>query len=539
MPSVAGDRRWRLAFVLLFAAQSVLKLLLAWRLPLFGDAAFYWLEGRHLAWGYSDLPGMTAWLIALGQIGGMGALALRWPFLLVGAALPWLVVALARRHFGARAGWQAGLLALGLPLAGSLGVLALPDVVLTTAILAAVLLLDRAADEGRAWQWLALGLVLAAAFASHYRAGMLLLAGLLFALATVRGRQLWCRRGWYLALALGATGALPALWYNLGHHWQGLSFQLVERNPWAFQPRGLLEPVVQVLVVTPGLYLLLLAVLVLAWRRRRQAPWDVLLAMGLAFVAGYFLLGLFADNQRFHAHWPLPGYLALLPAVPWLAGRLWRASRERALARTGLVLAWLMLALGQVAILGFLLGASLPPGNTWSLRDSEAGSVFAGWPAAGDAASQLLQRPGHDADVLVADNFRLAAELAFELQDRVPVYTLDSPLNVKHGRAAQMAEWRLDETGLFAAHAGAPVLLAVDEMALRAAQRPSWLGSLCGRFTHIVPLQRVAIGPQKRIAFYQTRLRRQPDHGPFNRDDCVIWREAYKVLQAAEPTSSR
>ena len=32
--------------------------------------------------------------------------------LAMGAAVPWLVVAMTRREFGARAGWQAGLLAL-------------------------------------------------------------------------------------------------------------------------------------------------------------------------------------------------------------------------------------------------------------------------------------------------------------------------------------------------------------------------------------------------------------------------------------------
>jgi hypothetical protein len=52
-----------MAFVALF----LVKLMLVARLSPFGDEAFYWQESRHLAWGYSDLPPLTAWLIPLGE----------------------------------------------------------------------------------------------------------------------------------------------------------------------------------------------------------------------------------------------------------------------------------------------------------------------------------------------------------------------------------------------------------------------------------------------------------------------------------------
>ena len=121
----------------------LLKLLIAARLPLFVDEAFYWQEGRHLAAAYSDLPGLTAWLARLGTaIGGNHELALRMPFLLVAAALPWLVVRIASREFDAATGWLAGLASLVLPLAGTLGLLALPD---ATMALATLLCMDAGA----------------------------------------------------------------------------------------------------------------------------------------------------------------------------------------------------------------------------------------------------------------------------------------------------------------------------------------------------------------------------------------------------------
>ena len=97
---------------------------------------FYWQEGRHLAWAYSDLPGLTAWLTRVGVgVGGEHALALRLPFLFIAAVIPWLVVRIAAREFEMREAWQAGSLALLLPLAGTLGLLALPDAAMALATL--------------------------------------------------------------------------------------------------------------------------------------------------------------------------------------------------------------------------------------------------------------------------------------------------------------------------------------------------------------------------------------------------------------------
>jgi 4-amino-4-deoxy-L-arabinose transferase-like glycosyltransferase len=105
---VAGIARWRAAFVTVFLCLLGMKLVLAATLQPFGDEAFYWQESRHLAWGYSDLPPLTAWLIRLGEsIAGHGLLGMRWPFLLLGSLLPWVLVAFGRRAFDARTGWQA------------------------------------------------------------------------------------------------------------------------------------------------------------------------------------------------------------------------------------------------------------------------------------------------------------------------------------------------------------------------------------------------------------------------------------------------
>jgi 4-amino-4-deoxy-L-arabinose transferase-like glycosyltransferase len=504
-----------------FVALSLLKLLLASTLQPFGDEAFYWQESRHPAWGYSDLPPLTAWLIRFGEgVAGHGLLGMRWPFLLLGGALPWLVVCLGRRAFDARIGWQAGLLCLCLPLAGSLGVLALPDVPLTLAGMLAVLALYRAMDGDRLHDWLWLGVALGVCWLSHYRAAMYVLAGLLLCVSTPRGRRQWRRPGLWLAVGVSACGLAPLLISNWQQHGAGISFQLIERNPWRFHADALVQPLEQAATCTPLLYLGLLWAAWQCWRRRDEGePWDILALCSLTFLVVYFAAGLFADNERFHVHWPLPGYLPLLAALPALWGR---SGGWRVVSQCGATLALLL----QVAGLAYLALAAYPA-TAQSLGAARIlPMAFVGWrQSAVIAKQQLATQPA----LLVADNFMLAAELDFQFDGERKIYTLDNPLNVKYGRAPQLAIWQLDEAALRNRHPGAAVLLAVDEFAARGREREAWLGSLCERIDQLQPVRRLSLFEgRKRIAFYRGQVAPRVREGKL--EDCVAWRDYINAL---------
>jgi hypothetical protein len=528
----SGTARWRAAFLSGFAVSTLFKIWIAATLSPFVDEAFYWQESRHLAWGYSDLPPLTAWLIRSGEsLAGHGLLGMRWPFLLIGAMLPWLVVEFARRSFGARVGWQAGLWCLALPLAGTLGVLALPDVPLTVAIMLAVLALDSALRRQRMRDWILLGVALAVAWMTHYRAAMVMLAGLILLLATSRGRAQWRKPGLWLALGIAAIGLLPIMVSNLHQHGAGIEFQLVQRNPWRFHADALVQPLEQALACSPLLYLLLLWA---AWKSLRRvggpsACWDVIAITAATFLGGYFLFGLFADDTHFRAHWPLPGYLPLLAALPvLLAESGWHRWVQRAVVWSAASLAVLL----QLCIFAWLAMAAIPGQSSRLIGFKAYPSHFVGWRAGANMARQLL-RASPPATVLVADNFMFASELAFQLDGRRPVYVLDNPLNVKHGRSPQLRVWRRDGASLRAAHAGAPMLLAVEESALPERLQPSVLGATCRRIRHPRLAGALAIDHgRKRMAFYRGTV---PAHllAGEPRDDCLIWRHAFRTREAA------
>jgi hypothetical protein len=417
-------------FVGLWAGLQLLKFWIASGLPLHVDEAFYSWEGQRLAWAYSDLPGLTAWLAHLGtEIGGHRVLALRLPFLVIGGVVPWLVVRISRRWFGPRAGWSAGLLALLMPLSGLLGVLAVPDAII---VLATLLCLDAIAQLRDRFSWagvgaMTLGLTIGAL--SHYRFGLMLVAGALGVAMDGRSRRLIADWRLWIALVFGLLAWAPLLVWNLDHGDAGLRFQFVDRHPWHFDPAATVWLPIQSLLVSPVLFWLLLATLWHAWRRRNAGaadPWRLLGTIGAASVLGYFLLGFFVDRQRISFHWPLSGWLILIIGAPVVLSS-WSRTARIALVLT----AFLALAGG----LSFLIAA-----RSAELRRELAPTRlypadFAGW-------SELAKASKPWRGPIIASDFATAAQLAFSL-DRPDIRVLDSPLNHKHGRAAQIALWNL------------------------------------------------------------------------------------------------
>ncbi|TZF84198.1 ArnT family glycosyltransferase [Cognatilysobacter lacus] len=447
--SEPGAARVRRLFWALWSVVLAVKIAVAARLPLFVDEAFYWQEGQHPAAAYSDLPGLTAWLARLGvELGGQHLLALRLPFLAVAALIPLMVVRITRRTFGDRDAWVAGSFALLLPLAGTLGILAVPDAMLALATLlcmdAGACLLRRI-DASHALE-LALGLALGAL--SHYRFIAVIGVGFLTLLLTVEGRRALKDARVLIAIALGAAAWSPLVWWNYDNADAGLRFQLVDRHPWAFHSSGLWFIAIQALLVTPVLFVALIGAGRAGVRSPRiGARWFAML--GLLVISGFFVLGFFADTERVSFHWPLPGYLALLPLLPrLLAG--WAPWLRRATAAVA--------GVGLLVVLGYYVAVSMPDVRARSAAEKWYPGNFAGWDEAADAVRDELRAmpPGTR---VVADNFKLGAELGFALDDP-DIVVLDHPLNRKHGRAPQLHLWGLDQDPR-AMLAKGPVLLAV------------------------------------------------------------------------------
>lgn len=490
----------RRAFWVLWILVLAVKLLIAVRLPLFVDEAFYWQEGQHPAAAYSDLPGLTAWLTRLGAALGEGAFALRLPFMLIGAAVPLLMVHVASREFGAKTGWQAGVLTLLLPLAGTLGLMALPDAAMA---LATLLCMDagarllRQVDAPAALE-LAFGLALGAL--CHYRFIAVIVVGFIALLMLPEGRRALRDVRVMVAIAFGASAWAPLVAWNLDNADAGLRFQLVDRHPWSFHADGVLFIAIQALLVTPLLFA------AMAWAARRSlfcassvSRYFALLGAGV--VTGFFALGFFADTERVSFHWPLPGYLALLPLVPTVLASWPRAWRLATL--------WLA-GIGLVANLGYYVAVSNAHWREASAAQKWYPANFAGWETLAEAVRAKLDAMPEGTRVM-ADNFKIGSELGFALGD-ARIAVLDHPINLKHGRAPQLRLWGLQTDGR-AQWGAAPVLLVVGATEVKYRDLLDRYHALCDMVGPLPPPEVLNIdhGRQRFMLF---SLQGEPASGP-------------------------
>ncbi len=491
MTTFVASAGWRWLWLLLAA-----KLMLVLAVPPFGDEVFYWQEGRHLAAAYTDLPALTAWLVRAGcVVFGDNRFGLRIGFVLCGFATILLLLHWARfRQVALR---PVAAYAIALPLLALCGQLATPDAPLTLAFVVAAYALDRALDDQRWRHWLLFGVALALAWLTHWRAAMLYPVGLLLLAISPRARTAAGSARFWIAQLIGLVGLVPTLVFNLGHDWIGFRFQTVERHAWQFNAMSLLQPLEQAVTVGVLLYPLLLWAMWRAWQRRREPGFDVIAAMAVAIAGVYFFVGLFADAERTRFHWPLPAYLPLLLVLPALvsadAGLRWQRGLRWARASGALM------SLGLALVLVSLDHADdrWPPGG-----DRRIGEPFLGWGVAADTTRRQLANLPADT-VLVADNFLLAAQLDFALQGVRPVYVLDHPRNLKHGRQPQLAIWGRDEQSLRALHVPR-MLLVVEENALYAADTLPFYRRLCRDFGHVRLLQdRALFGIAKRFVWLE------------------------------------
>jgi len=492
-------------FYLLWSFMLLLKLLLAWQLQLFGDEAFYAWEAAKPAWAYSDLPGMTSWLIRLGiEVGAYHPFAVRLLYVLIGALIPFLIVRIARYFSSEAQAWQAGLLSCCLPLLLPMGFMALPEAPICLAALlcldAALRLLEKSSSA--ACLELALGLFIGAS--THYRFIIILLAGALGFLLAGGWRQ-YRDPKLLIAILVGACAWLPLFLYNVQNDFAGWQFQFHERNPWQFSSRGLLHMPVQAIVTTPILYAALLWCLWHVFRLWRQGNKK----MGLIFVAAglplmlFTGLAFFADQVRTSFHWPLQAYLPLIAVLPFFVSDKFPQMKNKIIG-----------FIAFSAILGVLIAASyflmaIVPGFTGALAGKKSyPDNFVGWNEISSATKTLLKED----EILVADNFMLAAQLQFSFAGTRQIYVLDHPLNKKHGRAQQLKAWHVDNDALMALKKQTPVLIVVEETNTKAWLRDQWRAKLCKQFNS-VNFESLVYGPGKGKSFSIFRARVGADPG--------------------------
>ncbi len=501
---------WQLPLLVLAVALIAgLKIFLAAQLELYSDEIFYWQASTRPALAYSDLPFMASLFAGIGALlGGNHPLAVRSLFILCGSLLPLLVYWLARPITDHRQALESALLSLCLPLGAFLGLLAVPDVPLVCLGVMMVGLSERAIRRDTPLLWVAVGCVTALGLSTHYRFILFPAALALFLLLSADHRYLWRTARLWTGGLIGAIGLIPALLFNLQHDLSGLDYHFVDRHPWQFQLDGLMHPVEQLVVVSPLMYVFLLWVLLVMYRRDRKENSQValLFSFAMAHIGVFMVLAPWADTTRTTLHWPLSGYLPLLVLAPAMLRQLNARLNSRLSAGSARTL---VLAIPVTGFFGSLLAfAGIgSQGFNEQLQELVGPGVLsnkmAGWQPMTAHLGSLMNNQGLPADtVIVTDNYYTAAQVAFASGRNTGIYTTDQDKAVRDGRLTQYAIWGMDEAGV-RKRQGQSALFISEDSTLNVDEKTGVMARACTLFEQLTHIDQLSLfNDEKVFSFY-------------------------------------
>lgn len=337
----------RLAWLILVA--SAVRLVMAQAIGLGVDESYMIAAGRTLQLSYFDHPPAAWWLSwgAAHLFGSEAPVAVRLPFIVLGAVSTWLVARLGSELGGERAGlWTAMAYSCAPVLGYTSASWVLPDGPLNAALLAMTLCLVHALRRGVWRWWLLTGLFAGLAMLSKYNAILVIAGGVIYLLSQAQDRRWLLRPQPWVAAGIALLVLTPVVIWNARHGWISLAFQGGRASAYRLQPLG-------PLVVLGGEALFLLpwiwAPLMLEWLRAlsggpsNRLRW-LFACLGAGPVLLFALVALWSRHVLFH--WAAPGYLLLLPLLGAALAR-WEGRMQRRVAAA--TLAVLLVGLAGVA----------------------------------------------------------------------------------------------------------------------------------------------------------------------------------------------
>ncbi len=485
------------------------KIILASVLDLYSDEVFYWQASANPAIAYSDLPFMTAALIGLGSaIDAGNSLAARSLFILMGSVLPGLVYWLAMPITNHRHALEAAALSLCLPLAGFLGLLAVPDVPLIFFGLLSIGCFERALRTNKLVYWSLTGVVVALGLCTHYRFFLYPAAAIIFLLVFKDQRSQWKNPRFWLSICIASVGLIPILWFNLSHQLSSASFYFVDRHPWEFQASGLLHIFKQAGLVTPPLYGIFALTIYLLLGRARLGDRNaaLILCFSLVNILVYLLLAPWTDATSTSIHWPLSGYFPLLVFVPSTLRTASHFFASYFSDQTAHRLILLIPAIGFVGTLIALIGVGSQAFQTQLqplIGNGVLSNKMAGWKQFSKHVSETLRLEFAAEPILITDNYYTLAQIEFfGLSQRG--FTLDNDKAVRDGRITQYQLWGKERVGLINSIEGGEFLFITEDSTLDISTKHDLLADLCSHSEQLLHLgELVLFNGDKQFSFYK------------------------------------
>ncbi len=214
---------------LILFISTLVKIFLAWQMPVFGDESYYWFWGQHVQLSYFDHPGMVGWLTWLGSQFSFlpKSLLIRWPFILLSTLSLFLFIQILKRQVVQNSqitGWLIAFYLLN-PMLGIGGILATPDVPLVFFWSLSYLCVLRIIEKQNLKDYFFLGACLGLGFCSKYH---IVLFPITMGLGLIWSKKVSDIQFKKLALTIltGFVFSSPVLIWNYQNDWSSILFQL-------------------------------------------------------------------------------------------------------------------------------------------------------------------------------------------------------------------------------------------------------------------------------------------------------------------------
>jgi hypothetical protein len=419
------------------------------RLPVIGCAglgdseAYYWAWSQHLDLSYFDHPPAVAYVIRAGTgIFGDTPFGVRFvPTLMTTGALFALYLA-GELLGGPVAGLMTMLALLCKPLFVVAGVSAAPDSPLSlfTALALYFYIRARRSAGDPGVSVMLSGLFFGLGFLSKYSA-LMLLPGVVAALALPHNRGWWKRPPLYAGFLLCAAAATPVIVWNLAHTWGSVTYHLVSRQSAAGFSLANTGKLIggQIGYFSPFILAGFFLAILKAARARKEdpLPFEVVL-IGLPAVLFFYLVILVTPNAE--PHWPLAGYVYLAAVLGWAVSRAvpplpaggtslagmwaWWGSIKKPL-RTAIAAAVAYTAavviLAHVLIFSPLFVRVMP--DSYNPKYDITNELY-GWDALGPRVLDLYGRSGDKGAFLLAYHYTMCGQLMFATHNEVELRCL-------------------------------------------------------------------------------------------------------------------
>ena len=463
---------------------------------LFGDEAFYWLEGQWLAWSYSEIPGWTPWTLALMDwLLPQHHFNIRIPNLIAALSIPWLGIFITNTLTNEpRNSWPTGLLLLTLPILGVAGTLAIPDLWITFFTLLAVWSLINIITSKSNHHFLILGLILALGINVHLRFWLITLISCAVIFWQFRAQTSLLYKFIKLTFPIMLLGFIPVLLFNINHDFPLLSFQLKDRHPWEFQTAHFNFFLIQIAITTPWVFYLCLKNITSlpneqGTKNSQQLILRTITSIALIHWLVYAILGFFSDTLRLNVHWTLVSYVLLLLVTvhnTTVSSRLIKWATVTGITAN----LWLLITLS------YWLNEKTPQSQINARITHHA----QGWQQLAAHTDKLLHKENRQD--LLTDHFMTLAQLRFYSQEITTIKTLQHPLNTMHGRTKQ-----LEIMELLQEKSHQPQILLVEHNALKLTEMITFYQSACEQLNGIKLIDSLNISQGlKRYHYFKTGI---------------------------------